>query len=40
MIWFKNIALVSSWQDTYSPFDSSRIEICTKAANDNVRGSI
>jgi len=39
MTWFKNIALVSSWQDFYSPFDSSRIEICTKAANDREKGN-
>lgn len=23
--WFKNIALVSSYQDQYAPFDSARI---------------
>jgi len=26
--WFKNIALVCSFQDQYVPFDSARIQIC------------
>eukprot|EP00356_Strombidium_inclinatum_P007156 CAMPEP_0170485342 /NCGR_PEP_ID=MMETSP0208-20121228/4640_1 /TAXON_ID=197538 /ORGANISM="Strombidium inclinatum, Strain S3" /LENGTH=104 /DNA_ID=CAMNT_0010758971 /DNA_START=241 /DNA_END=552 /DNA_ORIENTATION=- len=28
--WFKNVILVSSHQDMYSPFDSSRIQISNK----------
>ena len=30
--WFKHIILVSSHQDTYSPYDSSRIQLCKNAA--------
>jgi hypothetical protein len=25
--WFKNVILVSSYQDSYAPFDSARIQI-------------
>jgi pimeloyl-ACP methyl ester carboxylesterase len=32
--WFKNVALVSSYQDQYAPFDSARIQICKKALED------
>jgi hypothetical protein len=32
--WFKNIALVSSYQDQYAPFDSARIQICKRAMED------
>ena len=32
--WFKNIALVGSFQDNYAPFESARIEVGPKAAND------
>lgn len=28
--WFKFITLISSYQDTYSPFESSRIEVGTR----------
>ena len=28
--WFKNIILVSSYQDMYAPFDSARIQISNK----------
>jgi len=38
--WFKHVILVSSYQDQYAPFDSARIQICTKAANDAGRGNI
>ena len=33
--WFKHIVLVSSYQDSYAPFDSARIQICNRAANDS-----
>ena len=32
--WFKNVVLVSSYQDQYVPFDSARIQICKKASDD------
>lgn len=32
--WFKHICLVSSYQDTYSPFDSARIEMTREALKD------
>ena len=32
--WFKHIILVSSYQDSYAPFDSARIQICDRAARD------
>ncbi|CDW80262.1 serine [Stylonychia lemnae] len=38
--WFKHIVLVSSYQDSYAPFESARIQICNKAANDASRGNI
>ena len=38
--WFKHIVLVSSYQDSYAPFDSARIQICTKATNDANKGNI
>jgi len=28
--WFKNIILVSSYQDMYAPFDSARIQISNR----------
>ena len=33
--WFKNIALVGSFQDNYAPFESARIEVGHKAASDS-----
>ena len=30
--WFKHIVLVSSYQDSYAPFDSARIQICDRAS--------
>jgi pimeloyl-ACP methyl ester carboxylesterase len=38
--WFKNILLVSSFEDMYAPFDSARIQICSKASKDVNRGNI
>ena len=38
--WFKHIILVSSFQDQYAPFDSARIQICSDAAKDQVKGNI
>lgn len=32
--WFKNVVLVSSFQDTYSPYESAKIEICLQALED------
>jgi hypothetical protein len=37
--WFKNMILVSSYQDQYAPFDSARIQICGDAAKDQKKGS-
>lgn len=37
--WFKNIVLVSSYQDQYVPFDSARIQICKKASDDAKKGN-
>ena len=34
MNWFKHIVLVSSYQDSYAPFDSARIQICDRANRD------
>ena len=39
MGWFKHIVLVSSYQDSYAPFDSARIQICNRATNDANRGN-
>lgn len=36
--WFENVALVSSYQDTYAPYDSARIQISPKAEKDKKRG--
>jgi len=38
--WFKHIVLVSSYQDSYAPFDSARIQICNRASNDAGKGNI
>ncbi len=38
--WFKHIVLVSSYQDSYAPFDSARLQICNKAENDSNKGAI
>jgi len=38
--WFKNVALVCSYQDQYAPFDSARIQICKKAHSDVQRGNL
>ena len=38
--WFKHIALISSYQDQYAPFDSARIQICSKATKDTVKGNV
>ena len=37
--WFKNIILISSYQDQYAPFDSARIQICGDAARDQKKGN-
>ena len=37
--WFQHVVLVSSYQDTYAPFDSARIQICGDAAKDQKKGS-
>eukprot|EP01016_Furgasonia_blochmanni_P032969 TRINITY_DN3411_c0_g2_i1.p1 TRINITY_DN3411_c0_g2~~TRINITY_DN3411_c0_g2_i1.p1 ORF type:complete len:778 (-),score=192.07 TRINITY_DN3411_c0_g2_i1:19-2352(-) len=37
--WFKNIALLSSYQDGYAPYDSARIEISKEAKTDATRGA-
>ena len=34
---FKNIVLVSSFQDQYVPFDSARIQMCKKATDDATK---
>lgn len=39
LAWFKNIVLVSSYQDQYAPFDSARIQICKKASDDARKGN-
>lgn len=38
--WFKNIVLISSFQDHYAPFDSARIQICSKATKDTEKGNL
>lgn len=38
--WFKNIVLASSFQDGYAPFDSARIQICSKATKDTAKGNV
>ena len=38
--WFKNICLVSSYQDQYAPFDSARIQICKRASDDARKGNM
>lgn len=40
LLWFKNVALVSSYQDQYAPFDSARIQICKKANDDARKGNL
>ena len=37
--WFKNIALVSSYQDQYAPFESARMEVCKEALADSSKAS-
>ncbi|EAR94467.2 serine esterase, putative (macronuclear) [Tetrahymena thermophila SB210] len=37
--WFKNVCLVSSYQDSYAPFDSARIEM-TKEAMKDAKGKL
>ena len=29
--WFKFVILIGSYQDSYVPFDSARIQVCSKA---------
>lgn len=36
--WFKNIILVSSFKDSYAPFDSARIQNCNQATKDMKNG--
>lgn len=38
--WFKNVLLASSFEDMYAPFDSARIQICSKALKDITKGNI
>ena len=40
--WFKHILLISSYQDSYAPFDSARIQIgnLAKANKDSGNGNI
>jgi hypothetical protein len=33
--WFKHVALLSSYQDTYAPFDSARMQVGKSALQDN-----
>lgn len=40
LAWFKNIALLSSHQDQYVPFDSARIQICKRANDDAKKGNL
>ena len=40
LAWFKNICLVSSYQDQYAPFDSARIQMCKKANDDVKKGNV
>lgn len=35
MEWFKEVVLVSSYQDAYIPYDSARIQKCSSAVNDS-----
>ena len=37
--WFKNVALVSSYQDQYAPFESARMEVCKEALADSVKAN-
>ena len=37
--WFKHIILISSYNDSYSPFDSARIQICNDAVKDEKSGT-
>ncbi|CAI2387750.1 unnamed protein product [Moneuplotes crassus] len=36
--WFKNVVLISSYKDSYAPFDSARIQNCTQATKDSKYG--
>ena len=36
--WFKNIVLISSYKDSYAPFDSARIQSWTQATQDMKNG--
>ncbi|EGR29800.1 serine esterase, putative [Ichthyophthirius multifiliis] len=38
--WFKNIALLSSYQDQYVPFESARIQKCDEASDSNAKGRL
>lgn len=34
---FKNVVLISSFQDQYAPFDSARIQMCKRATDDSTK---
>jgi len=34
--WFKHVYLVSSHQDSYAPFESTRMQFCTKALEESL----
>ena len=38
--WFKHVILVSSYQDSYAPFDSARIQINNRASANDEKGNI
>ncbi len=40
MSWFKNVLLVSSYQDRYVPVESARVELMQKAIDDEKRGAV
>lgn len=40
LAWFKSVALLSSFQDSYAPFDSARIQISKKVTQDSEKGNL
>jgi hypothetical protein len=38
--WFKFVILIGSYQDSYVPFDSARIQVCSKAIEQHSKNRV
>lgn len=38
--WFKFVILIGSYQDSYVPFDSARIQVCSKAIEQRSKNRV